>query len=136
MFQDYLTEENKVKKEKVHQFDISFMRVCTNKAKKDMIIEDEKEMSDVMVDVSLQDKERIITLFFLDCEDEDYLHLKQSIEYAKQDNPFDYEAKDNSYMFRLEFDSEKEISCGGDLCATKSKCYIDETNNAIVFMGK
>lgn len=136
MFQDYLTEENKVKKEKVHQFDISFMRVCTNKVKKDMIIEDEKEMYDVIVDVSLQDKERIITLFFTDCADEDYLHLKQSIEYAKQDNPFDYEAKDNSYIFRLEFDSEKEISCGGDLCTTKSKCYIDETNNAIVFMGK
>ena len=136
MFQYYSTEENKVKKELLNQFDISFMRVCTNKTKKDMIIEDEKEMSNVIVDVSLQDKERIITLFFIDCEDEDYLHLKQSIEYANQDNPFDYEAKDNSYIFRLEFDSEKEISCGGDLCATKSKCYIDETNNAIVFIGK
>ena len=135
MFQDYLTEENKAKKEEVHQFDISFMRVCTNKEKKDMIIEDEKEMSNVIVDVSFQDNERIITLFFWDCHDEGYLHLKRSIEQAKEDKPFDYAAKDNSYIFRLEFESAMEISCGGDICVTKKKCYVDEDNNAIVFIG-
>lgn len=117
-----------------NQFDVTFMRVCSNKQTDLFLLEDDKEMKDVIVDVYYQDEKRIVTLLFQDCEDENYLHLKESILNAKEQDILDYESKYNSYIFHLEFDTEKEISCGGDVNASKSRCFVDEGNNSIVFI--
>ena len=130
----YVPVLRKCRRKNLNQFDISFMRVRSNKLNKEFGIENEKEMKDVIVDVSYEGQDRVVALMFMDCEDENYIHIKQSINEVKDDAATDYETKENSYIFHLEFDSSKEISCGGDVSVSKNRCYVDENNNSIVFV--
>jgi len=128
---EHIFETETRKNSGVSSYNISFMRVCEQK--KELFTEDEKEMKNILVDTSFDGDRRIISLIFDSCYDENYMHMKASINDAKEDRDIDYATRYNNYYFSLEFDSEKEISCGGDVHVSRNRCYVDEQNNSIVF---
>ena len=120
----------------IHQFDISFFRLCSNDVTKEWNIEDEVYIGDVMVKVEFQGGNRIVSLYFDDCENRAYQYLKDSIQEAKDKASMDYVARHNSYLFHVEFDSNEEVSAGPDINVSKNQCYVDEGENRIIFICK
>lgn len=116
-------------------FDVSFMRICANDLTREFEIENEINAKNVTVMTSYDGNDRIVSLYFEDYQDENYLQMKLSIQDAKDFYPTDYEAKYNRYIFHVEFESDEEIACGGDISVSKNMCHVDESNNAIIFVS-
>ena len=120
----------------IYQFDIVFFRVCANDVTNERSIEDEVYIGDVAVQVEYQGENRIVSLFFDDYENKAYKHLKDSIWEAKDEVSKNYEARHNRYLFHVEFESDKEVSAGADINVSKNQCFVDESENRIIFICK
>lgn len=127
-----VSSQSRVRKNNI--VNLSFMRLCSNVHKESPVIEDERDIEGVMVDIEHQDNVRIESFYFEDYLNADFQHLKQSTQDAKDINPADYISKYNRYIVYVGFNSECEVDYGGDISVSKNMCYVDEINNAIVFV--
>lgn len=130
-----LSKTSNLESESINALDAWFMCICVDNFRKEHEIQSECSIKDVMVKETLEGDNRIVSLYFNDCADENYLQMKSAIEEAKDICMWDYEARCKSYMFYVEFTSaDDEIGYGGDISTSKNMCYVDEDENAIVFI--